>query len=121
MQITPSDKILFLYYFYDSACAESCRAEIYHCFCVFKRLYAACRFDLYILADMLRFEEIFHTFPNASCRLLLERDYNYDEDCGAFRMDELQGADFGKWEILVDDMIRQYGHRLDSPKRGKRT
>ena len=75
----------------------------------------------YILADMLRFEEIFHTFPNASCRLLLERDYNYDEDCGAFRMSELQVADFGKWEILVDDMIRQYGHRLDSPKRGKRT
>lgn len=71
----------------------------------------------YILADMLRFEEMFHTFPNASCRLLLERDYNYDEDCGAFRMDELQGADFGKWEILVDDMIRQYGHRLDSPKK----
>lgn len=75
----------------------------------------------HILADMLRFEEMFHTFPNASCRLLLERDYNYDEDCGAFRMDELQGADFGKWEILVDDMIRQYGHRLDSPKRGRRT
>lgn len=75
----------------------------------------------YILADMLRFEEMFHTFPNLSCQLLLERDYNYDEDCGAFRMDELQGADFGKWEILVDDMIRQYGHRLDSPKRGKRT
>ena len=75
----------------------------------------------YILADMLRFEEMFRTFPNASCRLIMERDYNYDEDCGAFRMDELQGADFGKWEILVDDMIRQYGHRLDSPKRGKRT
>ena len=75
----------------------------------------------YILADMLRFEEMFRTFPNASCRLIMERDYNYDEDCGAFRMDELQCADFGKWEIFVDDMIRQYGHRLDSPKRGTRT
>lgn len=74
-----------------------------------------------IFAKMLQFEEMFHTFPNASCRLFLERDYSYDEDCGAFRMDELQGADFGKWEILVDDMIRQYGHRLDSPKRGKIT
>ena len=74
-----------------------------------------------IFAKMLQFEEMFHTFPNQSCHLRLERDYNYDEDCGAFRMDELQGADFGKWEILVDDMIRQYGHRLDSPKRGKIT
>ena len=73
----------------------------------------------YIFAGMLKFEEMFHTFPNASCQLLLERDYNYDEDCGAFRMDELQCADFGQWQILADDMIRQYGHRLDSPKRGK--
>lgn len=75
----------------------------------------------YIFAGMLQFEEMFRTFPNASCQLLLERDCNYDEDCGAFRMDELQCADFGKWEIFVDDMIRQYGHRLDSPKRGTRT
>ena len=28
----------------------------------------------YIFAGMLQFEEMFHTFPNASCRLFLERD-----------------------------------------------
>ena len=48
---------------------------------------------------MLQFEEMFRTFPNASCQLLLERDCNYDEDCGAFRMDELQCADFGKGKV----------------------
>lgn len=72
-----------------------------------------------IFAKMLQFEEMFHTFPNASCQLLLERDYNYDPDLGAFRMDALPFGEMNKWGVLVDDMIRQYGHQLDSPKRGK--
>lgn len=70
-----------------------------------------------IFARMLQFEEMFHTLPNASCRLRLEKDYNYDPDLGAFRMDELQCSDFSKWAVLIDDIIHQYGHRLDSPRR----
>lgn len=35
-----------------------------------------------IFTKMLQFEEMFHTFPNASCRLLLERDYNYQLPTG---------------------------------------
>ena len=53
MQITPSDKILFLYDFNYSARSESCCAESNHRFCVFNRLDAACGFDLYVLADVL--------------------------------------------------------------------
>ena len=71
----------------------------------------------YILADMLRFEEMFHTFPNLSCRLLLERDCNYDEDCGAFRMDALPFGESHKWEVLVDTLIHDYSYVLDSPRR----
>jgi hypothetical protein len=71
----------------------------------------------YILADMLRFEEMFHTFPNASCHLRLEKDYNYDPDLGAFRMDALPFGESHKWGILVDDIIHNYGTVLDSPRR----
>lgn len=69
-----------------------------------------------VFAKMLRFEELFRTFPNESCRLRLEKDYNYDPDLGAFRMDELQCSDFSKWTVLIDDIIHQYGHRLDCPR-----
>lgn len=35
-------------------------------------------------ARMLQFENMFRTFPNASCHLILTQDYNYDPDCGSF-------------------------------------
>ena len=70
-----------------------------------------------IYAIMLQFEQMFHTFPNASCSLCLEKDYNYDSDLGAFRMDALSFEEAHKWKYLVDLIIKQYGHVLDSPKR----
>lgn len=69
-----------------------------------------------IFAKMLQFEEIFHTFPNASCHLRLERDCNYDPDLGAFRMDDLPFGESHKWGVLVDDIIHYYGSVLDSPR-----
>lgn len=70
-----------------------------------------------IFAKMLQFEEMFHTFPNESCHLRLEKDYNYDPDLGAFRMDALPFGESHKWEVLVDDIIHYYGSELDSPRR----
>jgi hypothetical protein len=70
-----------------------------------------------IFAQMLQFEEMFRTFPNASCHLRLEKDYNYDPDLGAFRMDALPFGESHKWGILVDDIIHNYGTVLDSPRR----
>ena len=70
-----------------------------------------------IFAMMLKFEELFRTFPNASCRLILTKDYNYDPDLGAFRMDAIPFGEAPKWQYLVDGIIKQYGYVLDSPKR----
>jgi len=70
-----------------------------------------------IYAIMLQFEQMFCTFPNASCSLYLEKDYNYDSDLGAFRMDALSFEEAHRWKYLVDLIIKQYGHVLDSPKR----
>ena len=70
-----------------------------------------------IFARMLQFEEMFHTFPNESCHLRLEKDYNYDPDLVAFRMDALPFGESHKWEVLVDTLIHDYGHVLDSPRR----
>ena len=69
-----------------------------------------------IFAKMLQFEEMFHTFPNESCHLRLEKDYNYDPDLGAFRMDALPFGESHKWGVLVDDIIHYYGSVLDSPR-----
>ena len=69
-----------------------------------------------IFARMLQFEEMFHTFPNESCHLRLEKDYNYDPDLGAFRMDALPFGESHKWGVLVDDIIHYYGSVLDSPR-----
>jgi hypothetical protein len=70
-----------------------------------------------IFARMLQFEEMFHTFPNESCQLRLEKDYNYDPDLGAFRMDTLPFGESHKWEVLVDTLIHDYSYVLDSPRR----
>lgn len=69
-----------------------------------------------IFAKMLQFEEMFCTFPNESCHLLLEKDYNYDPDLGAFRMDALPFGESHKWGVLVDDIIHYYGSVLDIPR-----
>jgi len=69
-----------------------------------------------IFATMLQFEEMFRTFPNESCHLRLEKDYNYDPDLGAFRMDALPLMESHKWTVLVDDILSQYMGKLDSPK-----
>ena len=69
-----------------------------------------------IFAKMLQFEEMFRTFPNASCHLRLEKDYNYDPDLGAFRMDALPFGESYKWGVLVDDIIHYYGSVLDIPR-----
>lgn len=65
-----------------------------------------------IYAKMVQFEELFHTFPNSSCRLVLQKDCNYDPDLGASRFDSI----LPKWEVLVDSILNQYGHRLESPR-----
>lgn len=70
-----------------------------------------------IFAKMLQFEEMFRTFPNESCHLLLEKDYNYDPDLGAFRMDALPFGESYKWGVLVDTLIHDYSYVLDSPRR----
>ena len=70
-----------------------------------------------IFAKMLQFEEMFHTFPNESCHLRLEKDYNYDPDLGAFRMDALPFGESYKWVVLVDTLIHDYSYVLDSPRR----
>lgn len=70
-----------------------------------------------IFAMMLQFEQMFHTFPNVSCHLLLTKDNNYDPDLGAFRMDAISFGESHKWKYLVDGIIKQYGYVLDSPKR----
>lgn len=70
-----------------------------------------------IFAKMLQFEEMFHTFPNESCHLRLEKDYNYDPDLGAFRMDALPFGESHKWEVLIDTLIHDYSYVLDSPSR----
>lgn len=82
----------------------------------------------HIFARMLKFEEMFHTFPNPNASLVLEKDDNYDPDLGAFRMDELKPVkwdffgtfDFSRWGILIDDILFEYGDKLDSPKMKKR-
>ena len=58
-----------------------------------------------IYAIMLQFEQMFR------------KDYNYDYDLWAFRMDALSFEEAYKWKYLVDLIIKQYGHVLDSPKR----
>ena len=70
-----------------------------------------------IFAKMLKFEEMFHTFPNQSCHLCLEKDYNYDPDLGAFRMDALPFVESLKWSVLIDTLIHDYSYVLDSPRR----
>ena len=62
-------------------------------------------------------EEMFHTFPNESCHLRLEKDCNYDPDLGAFRMDALPFGESYKWGVLVDTLIHDYSYVLDSPRR----
>ena len=68
-------------------------------------------------ARMLQFENMFRTFPNASCHLILTRDYNYDPDCGSFSIGSvIGGAAEHKWDILVDDIIHDLGtRRLERP------
>ena len=69
-----------------------------------------------IFAKMLQFEEMFRTCPNASCHLLLEKDYSNVPDLGAFRMDALPFGESHKWGVLVDDIIHYYGSVLDIPR-----
>jgi hypothetical protein len=66
---------------------------------------------------MLQFESLFHTFPNMSCHLCLEKDYNYDPDLGAFRMDAIPFMESHKWSVLIDEIIHDYSYVLDSPRR----
>ena len=70
-----------------------------------------------IFAKMLQFESIFRTFPNMSCHLCLEKDYNYDPDLGAFRMDAIPFMESHKWSVLIDEIIHDYSYVLDSPRR----
>ena len=70
-----------------------------------------------IFAKMLQFESMFHTFPNMSCHLCLEKDYNYDPDLGAFRMDAIPFMESQKWSVLIDEIIHDYSYVLESPKR----
>ena len=62
-----------------------------------------------IYALILQFESMFHTFPNASCHIELEEDFNYDEDCGAWDMSYIINP---KWSTFVEEIKHDYGSEI---------
>lgn len=65
-----------------------------------------------IYSRMLQFETMFHTFPNASCKLILTRDYNYDPDLGSFRMNDVVDP---QWDMFVDCIVKEFRGRIEEP------
>lgn len=63
-----------------------------------------------IYAKLLLFETLFQTFPNASCKFVLEKNYNYQQDLVTYRFDTLYN--FNTWTVLIDDIIHCYGSKL---------
>ena len=62
-----------------------------------------------IYAMILKFEELFHTFPNESCHVVLTQDFNYDGDTGAWDMSCVVGH---AWGPFVEEMKEQYRGKL---------
>ena len=71
-----------------------------------------------IYAKLLLFETMFQTFPNESCRFVLEKNNNSQQDLATYRFDTLY--DFHTWTVLIDDIIHCYGSKLGHfQKRGQ--
>ena len=69
-----------------------------------------------IYARMLQFEAMFKTFPNASCRLILEQDYNYDPGLVRFRMEDVIGAPgYDLWSAFTDEIVQEFRHDIEIP------
>lgn len=65
-----------------------------------------------VYGRMLQFEDMFQTFPNASCRLELAKDYNYDPDLGSFNIADVIHDQI--WQIVVEDVMKKYGNDIES-------
>lgn len=69
-----------------------------------------------IYARMLQFETMFETFPNASCRLILEKDYNYDPDLGSFRMEDVIGSSgYDLWAAFTEEIVQTFRYYIEIP------
>ena len=64
-----------------------------------------------VYAKMVAFEELIHSFPNMSCRLVIEKDENLDKQL-AFPMAVAIGDE--RWDGIMDGIMRDYG-RSDVP------
>lgn len=62
-----------------------------------------------IYARILQFESMFRTFPNESCHVVLEQDFNYDPDTGAWNMANIVSP---KWELFVEEIKRDFPGRI---------
>lgn len=58
-----------------------------------------------IYARILQFESIFRTFPNGSCHIVLEQDFNYDSDTAAWDMAYLVNE---KWQLFVEEIYKDF-------------
>lgn len=62
-----------------------------------------------IYARILQFESMFRTFPNDSCRVVLEQDFNYDPDTGAWNMANIVSP---MWDLFVEEIKRDFLGRI---------
>ena len=62
-----------------------------------------------IYARILQFESMFRTFPNASCHVVLEQDFNYDPDTGAWNMANIVSP---KWDLFVEEIKSDFPRKI---------